>query len=121
MSVLGDLRRELIDAVSGFTTYDHVPASAQLPAAFVMAGSPYIDAGETFGSRHVRLLLVLLTPSMTNSQETDWLDEQIEAVQAALTAEGWAVERVEQPQLQDLNGAEVLATQIVVGADVTFP
>lgn len=121
MSVLGDLRRELVDSVQGITTYDHVPAAVQLPAAFVMAGAPYIEAGQAFGDKHVRLLLVLLTSPATNPAETDWLDDRIETVQQQLTAEGWTVERVEQPQLQELNGSEVLATQIVVGTDVTFP
>lgn len=121
MSVLGDLRRELVDTIEGLTTYDHVPASVQLPAAFVMAGAPYIEAGQTFGTRHVRLQLVLLTHPASNSGETDWLDEQIEAVQKRLTDEEWTVERVEQPQLQELSGSEVLATAISVGTDVTFP
>lgn len=121
MSVLGDLRRELVDTVEGLTTYDHVPAAVQLPAVFVMAGSPYIEAGQTFGSRHVRLQLVLLTHPASNSAETDWLDEQIEAVQKRLTDEGWTVESVAQPQLQDLSGSDVLATSINVGTDVTFP
>lgn len=126
MSVLGDLRRELADDVAGdpveLTTYDHVPARVQLPAAFVMAGAPYIEAGDTFGSSTVRFDVALLTQPSLSADETDQLDERIEAVQRRLQDAGWRVERVEQPQLQDLNGAEVLATQIAVAADgVEFP
>jgi len=126
MSVLGDLRRELADDVAGspveLTTYDHVPARAQLPAAFVMAGAPYVEADQTFGSSIVRFGVVLLTQPSMNADETDQLDERIESVQRRLLSAGWLVERIERPEIQDLNGAEVLATALSVAATgVTFP
>ncbi|WKW85144.1 tail terminator [Microbacterium phage KillerTomato] len=126
MSVLGDLRRELADDVAGapveLTTYDHVPARVQLPAAFVMAGAPYVEADQTFGSSIVRFGVVLLTQPSMNADETDQLDERIETVQRRLLSAGWLVERIERPEIQDLNGAEVLATALSVAAGgVTFP
>ncbi|QLF83167.1 minor tail protein [Microbacterium phage Bri160] len=126
MSVLGDLRRELADDVAGspveLTTYDHVPARVQLPAAFVMAGAPYVEADQTFGSSIVRFGVVLLTQPSMNADETDRLDERIETVQRRLLSAGWLVERIERPEIQDLNGAEVLATALSVAAGgVTFP
>ncbi len=126
MSVLGDLRRELADTVAGdpvaLTTYDHVPGRVQLPAAFVMAGAPYVEQGLTFGSSRVRFAVVLLSQKGLNSDETDQLDERIESVQGRLLDAGYVIERVEQPQIQDLSGSEVLATELSVVADgVTFP
>lgn len=126
MSVLGDLRRELADDVAGspveLTTYDHVPARVQLPAAFVMAGAPYVEQGDTFGSSIVRFSVVMLTQPSLSADETDQLDERIESVQRRLLDAGWLVERVERPEIQDLNGAEVLATALSVAAGgVTFP
>ncbi|AXH66493.1 tail terminator [Microbacterium phage Burgy] len=126
MSVLGDLRRELADDVAGspveLTTYDHVPARVQLPAAFVVAGAPYVEADQTFGSSIVRFGVVLLTQPSMNADETDQLDERIESVQRRLLSAGWLVERIERPEIQDLNGAEVLATALSVAAGgVTFP
>ncbi|URM86191.1 tail terminator [Microbacterium phage Loca] len=126
MSVLGDLRRELADDVAGspveLTTYDHVPARVQLPAAFVMAGAPYVEADQAFGSSIVRFGVVLLTQPSMNADETDQLDERIETVQRRLLSAGWLVERIERPEIQDLNGAEVLATALSVAAGgVTFP
>lgn len=125
-SVLGELRRELADDVAGspadLTVYDHVPARAQLPAAFVMAGGPYIEAGQSFGEFVVRFDVTLLTTPSLNAQETDQLDERIETTQRRLTAAGWLIERVERPEIQELNGAEVLATALSVAAGgVTFP
>ncbi|QGH78527.1 minor tail protein [Microbacterium phage Kaijohn] len=126
MSVLGDLRRELADDVAGspveLTTYDHVPARVQLPAAFVVAGAPYVEPDQTFGSSIVRFGVVLLAQPSMNADETDQLDERIESVQRRLLSAGWLVERIERPEIQDLNGAEVLATALSVAAGgVTFP
>lgn len=120
--VLTQLRGEVADSLAGdLTVYDHVPARVQLPCAFIMAGSPYIDYGDTFGSSVVRFGVVLLTSPGLNSTETVELDRRIEDVQGRLLAEGWAIERVAQPQIQDLNGAEVLATEISVACLTTFP
>jgi hypothetical protein len=119
--VLKALRGELVDTVTGITTYDHVPARVNLPAAFVLPGQPYIEAGETFGEKTVRFGLVLLTHPTLNQIETDDLDALIETTQHALDAAGWRVESVQQPAIQDLNGSDVLATEITVAALATFP
>ncbi|MFF0911995.1 minor tail protein [Exiguobacterium phage phiExGM16] len=122
MSVLSNLRGELADELAGdITVYEHVPARAALPAAFVMAGSPYIEQGATFGERLVRFSVVLLSSPGPNSIETVELDERIETVQRRLLAADWLVESVSQPQLQDLNGAEVLAVELAVSTLATFP
>lgn len=121
MSTLKDLRGELADTVTGITTYDHVPARVNLPCALVVPGAPYITAGETFGEKLVRFGLVLLTHPSINSDETDALDGLIETTQHALDAAGWRVEQVQQPAIQDLNGAEILATEIIVATLATFP
>ena len=114
------LRAELVGTITGITTYDHVPARAALPCAFIMASSPYISAGQTFGTRQVRFGVVLLTSPSLNSVETELLDAQIESVQHELEAEGWTVEQVEQPRIEDLGDVEVLATTITVATAATF-
>lgn len=117
------LRTELIatvDPLDGLSSYDHVPGRVMLPAAFVVPGSPYITAGLTFGAKHVRLALVILTGSSLNDVETQQLDSWIEDAQRALEKAGWIVEQVDAPRIEDLNGAEVLATTITVGTDATF-
>ena len=117
---LRELRTELVETVTGVTTYDHVPARAVTPAAFIVPGSPYITAGQTFGIRTVRFGLVLLTTPSMNRYETDALDQQIEKIQHDLESAGWLVESVNAPEIQDLNGAEILATTINVATDATF-
>lgn len=123
-SVLVELRRELADVIAGdpveLTAYDHVPARVQLPAAFVIAGTPYVEQGDTFGSSIVRHGVVLLTQPSLSADETDQLDERIESVQRRLLNAGYVVERVERPEIQDLNGAEVLATALAVACSATF-
>lgn len=122
--VLRALRVELADTIGAagaeLTVYDHVPGRVQLPAAFVMAGAPYIEQGQTFGSATVRFAVVLLTQPALNSVETDLLDERIETVQQQLQDAGWLVERVDQPQLQELNGQELLAVQLAIATDTEF-
>jgi hypothetical protein len=120
MTVLKDLRTDLASKVTTVTTYDHVPGRVLLPAAVVLAGSPYIDQGDTFGERLVRFQLVLLTHPSLNQIETDALDQTIESTIVAVEKGGWTVESVQQPNTQELNGAEVFATEITVAAMVTF-
>lgn len=120
MSVLKQLRGELVDTLTGLTIYDHVPARASIPCAFVMAGAPYITASATYGARLVRFGVVLVTSSSLNEYETDELDERIEQAQRELESAGWLVEQVAQPEIQDLNGAEILATTITVATDAAF-
>lgn len=118
---LKQLRGEIADAVTDVTTYDHVPDRPNLPCAFVLPGSPYIEAGETFGENLVRFELVYLTHPSLNSQETDDLDRRILQFRRELHAAGWNPETVTQPRIEDAaNGAEVLATGITVAALVTF-
>jgi hypothetical protein len=122
VTTLTDLRQELVDALSplDLNTYTHIPGRLALPAAFVMAGSPYIEQGQTFGERLVRFQVVLATQTADNQSETSALDELIEGAQAALVAEEWVVELVSQPYAQTANNAEFLATEITVTTLVTF-
>lgn len=117
---LKQMRTELIETVTTVTTYDHLPARAMAPCAFILAGSPYITAGETLGERLVRFDLVLVTAPGMNEDETDALDNRIEDTQRDLEAAGWTVESVARPEMQDLNGAEVLTTTINVATLATF-
>jgi hypothetical protein len=125
MSVLGDMRRELADDVAGnpteLTTYDHVPGRVQLPAAFVMAGAPYIEQAQNFGSSTVRFQAVLLTHPSLNSETTDQLDELIQTVSGRLSAADWLIETIDQPRLIDLSGSDVLSVTINVAAVASFP
>jgi len=122
MTVLSALRDELVAALSGLDiyTYTHIPGRMALPGAFVMAGSPYISQGQTFGARTVRFEVVIATQTGDNSAETSALDELLEAAQTALETEGWLVEQVSQPYAMDFNNSEALVTSITVTSDVTF-
>lgn len=119
MSALGDMRRELADDLAGpaptsLTVYDHVPGRVLLPAAMVMPGSPYVEQGQTFGARTVRFDVVLLSHPSLNSETTEQVDVEIEAVTRRLMAAGWDVERVLQPQIYDFSNGEALGVAISV-------
>ncbi|RZU66752.1 hypothetical protein EV379_3118 [Microterricola gilva] len=116
------LREDLVDSLAGLdlNTYTHIPGRMALPGAFVMAGSPYIEQGQTFGERTVRFEVVLCTQQGDNASETPALDELIEGAQARLEAAGWQVEQISQPYTQSFNNAQGLVTAITVTTDVTF-
>lgn len=122
MTLLSTLRTELVAPLGelGINTYTHLPGRMALPGAAVMAGSPYIEQGDTFGSKTVRFSVVLAIPTGTNQAETEALDDLIEAAQAALEADGWLVESVAQPFSMSFNNTEGLVTQITVTTPVTF-
>lgn len=122
MSTLGTLRQELVDSLAGLdlNLYTHIPGRMALPGAFVMAGSPYIEQGQTFGERTVRYEVIVCTQQGDNASETSELDELIEAAQAALEADGWLIELVSQPYGMAFNNAQGLVTSITVTSSVTF-
>lgn len=118
MSGLGDLRTAVADALAplGLNTYTHLPGRAALPCAMVIAGSPYIEQGQTFGERLFRFGVLVASQTGENNSETSALDELIEAAVAALESDGWLVEQVAQPFLQEFNNAQALGTLITVSA-----
>lgn len=122
MSALKTLREEIVAALDGLAlnTYTHVPGSVALPGAFVMAGSPYIEQGQTLGGRIVRFDVVFCVQQGDNASETSALDELIEAAQAALEDDGWLIESVAQPYAMSFNNAQGLVTSITVTAPVAF-
>lgn len=121
-SIFGVLRTEIVDALAGIdlNTYTHIPGRMALPGAFVMAGAPYVEQGQTFGERIVRFEVVLAVQTGDNAAETSALDELIETAQAALENAGWLVEQISQPYGMDFNNAEGLVVSITVTTPVTF-
>lgn len=122
MSVLSDLRTELADALASLTinVYTHLPGRAALPSAIVLAGSPYVEPAESFGSHIVRLELWVSTAKGDNSAEADAVDEMTDAAVVALLKDGWTVESVSQPFSFEINNGAALTTAITVTSTVTF-
>lgn len=116
MSTLTDLRTELTESLTplSVTTYTHVPGRMSLPGAFVMAGSPYIEQGDTFGARRIRFAVILAVQTGTNQSETTALDELIESAITALETDDWLVEEVSQPYSMAFNNAEGLVVELTV-------
>jgi len=122
MGKLLDLRKELADAVStlDLTTYTHIPGAMSLPGAFVMAGNPYMEQGQTFGETLIRFELAIATQTGDNLSETEALDSLIESAIELLDSAGWDIEQVSQPFMQDFSNASALVTVFTVSASETF-
>lgn len=122
MSALLDLRKALADSLAGLglNTYTHIPGRMTLPGAFVTAGSPYISEGQTFEESLIRFEVNLCVFAAENEAETSALDELIEGAVSALKADGWLVEEVSQPFIQDFNNTQALVIQITVSVFETI-
>lgn len=129
MSVLSDLRTDLGTALGSLpvTVYNHLPGSAAFPSAIILAGSPYAEQGQTFGTWTVRLEVYLSARKGNNSSETGLVDELIEAAIDAIEThdspltDGWVVEAVSQPFEFAINNGQAFTTSLSVTASgVTF-
>lgn len=112
------LRVELADTITGINTYTHLPGRAVLPCVWILAGSPYLQQADTFGSQTVRHQVVIAAQTGPNDAETDELDRLIESVLHDLAEADYLVERVDQPISQNLNGQEILAVPITVAGTI---
>ena len=122
MSRLLELRQDIAGALASLdlNVYTHIPARMALPGAFLAAGNPYIEQGQTFGERLVRFEVAIASQTGDNLSETEALDRLIESAQALLDAAGWTVEEVSQPYIQDFNNAAALVTTFTVSTFETF-
>lgn len=123
MGVLKDLRAELVAAlagIDGLTGYTHIPGRMALPGVFVMAGTPYLEASDTFGERIVRFGVVVAAQTADNNAETESTDTLLEEIVGRLEDEDeWLVESVGQPYATQFNNANALVIEI--GVSTTIP
>lgn len=123
------LREDLRKSMEGMPvyTYNHLPGSASMPSAIVLAGAPYLEAGETYGSWVIRLEVWLSAAKGSNDSETSQVDELItQAIDAIETynsplTDGWVVESVSQPfEFSHGTGTAFTASLTVTASGVTF-
>ena len=121
MNTLAVLRQDLTASlVTGdLRVVDHLPERIVPPLALLAAGSPYVEAGDTFGSYVVRFTVVLVASQATNQVATTELDEAVTAALVALDNGNWAIERVDQPTMMQSSNTHYLSTTIDVLRKVT--
>lgn len=122
MGTLTDLRTELTTALVplGINAYTHIPGRAALPSAIVLAGSPYVVPGDTFGHHTVRLEVWISTDKGDNESESMAVDALTEDAVVLLLKDGWVVEQVSQPFQFEINNGAALTTAITVTSVVAF-
>jgi len=100
-----------------------VPAPVSPPLAMVLPGSPYLEGGETFGSKTLRIDVWLVYPGATDNAATgSALDTEITRTVAALEADDIFVESVEAPALwQPNSGGSFLYTVISARLEISSP
>lgn len=102
--------------------HDHLPGRAVPPCAMVLHGSPFIDRSDTdsYGHATVHFEVWLVIGPGTNETKLDDLDELLERAITALHAEGFGIDRVEQPFRAVLNQADYLATAISLTSTISL-
>ena len=122
MSALKNCRTDLAETLGGLSVnvYDHLPGRAALPSAIVIAGSPYVEASETFGTHLARFEVWLSVEVSDNEAITDAVDALTSAAVEDLIQDGWDVESVSQPFQFEINNNAALTTAVTVTTSVTF-
>lgn len=126
MSVLGDERTAIKDAVQsarpGLEVDTFMPDRLVPPRAFIAPSDPYLERRDTDTFGHVTAAweVWIVEKAGTNEKTTTTLDADIEKVCQALSAAGFAVERVDEPFMYPVQNANYLATVVHVTTGVTF-
>ena len=123
MSQLGDLRQEITTALApmDINLYTHLSGGSALPSGMVLAGSPYMESGQTFGELTVRFEVWLSAMKGDNDSETALADEMLETAMTLLQADGWTIEQISQPFSVDINNGQAFTVSLIVTSPVTFP
>ncbi len=125
MSTLKAERQTIADLLSAsdITATAHVPARPVAPLAMVLPGSPYLEGGDTFGAKTLRLdVWLVLSAQGDNEALSDAIDERVEAAVAALEADDLAVENVGQPiEWRPEGGAAFLVVIIAIRTEINYP
>lgn len=123
MNALAGLRTELVDSLAGVqaTIYQFLPEMIAAPAVVILPGDPYIASGEQpFGFFEAKFALAVIANVAPNKEATAALDLLIEAVLAAVIAEGYGVEQVATPYAFESGGAVHLAADITITTTFSF-
>lgn len=119
MSALGDIRAAVVQALEPVG----IPVSATLigrfnpPIAVLVPGSPFVDAGDTYGSFMVRHEVIIIVGVGTNEHVVTSLGDYVSKVVTAIGAsDGLFLEQVSQPGLYQHGGNEYLSVVVSVAA-----
>lgn len=116
-------RKSLADLMTeaGLRGHDHLPSKLVPPAAVVMSGGPYLEAGETFGSWTLRFDVLVVTDNRgTNDVVTGQLDVMLMTALTAMHESGWVVESIDEPRMLGIQNASYLHTTITVSTTITL-
>ena len=96
------------------------PSNVGPDVVVIEAGSPYVEAGETFTEQTVRYEVVCIGPSVDREDAEENLDQLISNVIVALKENNCLIEVVSQPGDLPYGTAIYLAATVTVSASITF-
>lgn len=122
--ILAGERATIVAALTGdYEKHPYVPDRLVPPAAIVAPGDPYLEHRDTdtFGTHTASFEVWLVQRTGSNETVTTALDDEIEAQVEALTGAGFAVERVSEPFMYQVQNAQYLTVILYVTSNVTIP
>lgn len=113
MSALTDEKNVLAGLLTDVVpTFAYVPARITPPVAIITSGSPYLQAGDTFGSFLVRWSIDLVMPTQAAEMSSEGLDTLIDDVVVLLVNNKYGVDNVSAPYAMETNNATYLAVTV---------
>lgn len=120
--MLAELRTEIATLLESIDIkcFEYMPERIVPPMAMLTAGSPFISAGNTFGSFNIVMNIELVVPTGTNEVETQSLDKMIEDVIVILANKDINIYQVDQPQMLSANNATYMMATATLVANRTL-
>lgn len=117
MSSLSDIRTDLVALIQGqgLAAKTHIPGGMNPPVVLIFPSDPYLERGDTYERKlfQVNYDLILFSDTASNFKSTSKLDEMIERVLSAVTADFHLV-GVGQPDVFTFNQANYLGAIVQV-------
>lgn len=114
MNTFEAIKQRITDALIdiGVQTFEYLPARITPPMAFLVAGSPWIEDGATFGGFTVRYQVTLVVGQASNEVATANLDALTARAIVALDNAGLPLERADEPNMLAVNNANYMAVNL---------
>lgn len=108
----------LLEAGIAAQAHPFMPGRIVPPAVIVLPGSPYLGAGDTFGTFELRLEVVVVAAAKVNETAANTLDGLILDAVVELTNADVSVVEVSEPWALTSSNAEYLAATITTSQTI---
>lgn len=93
MNALSQTRQDVADTLKaqGLPAYSYLPERVSPPLVGVMAGTPFVEDGNTFTNNLIRLIVRVIVPPSDVTKADEDLEDAIAKVIIALRPDQWSI------------------------------